>query len=138
MNPPTMTIIPIDSPEFEAIERTLSEDPDATAVELIGGIDCDDEDLAHQRQEGDNDPAVSIDLIAQVHAATKTGILDWFQIRLSGAEQDPPHIEHGGCLLAFRYDAEEPDFDALVEAAIPALNEAVSWAEFSLDEDEQN
>jgi len=138
MKGPSMTIIPTDSPEFEAIERTLSEDPDSTVIEMIGGIECDEEDLAHQREEGVEDPAASIDLIAQIHTASKTGMLDWFQIRVSSSELDPPNIEHGGTLLAFTFEGDEPDFDALAEAAIPALNEAVSWAEFSLDEDDED
>lgn len=130
-----MRIIPIKDSVFEKIEDALSERQEDTQLEPLAGIDCDEQDLAAQRELGDEDPIATIELIAQWIPDTGEGILDWFYVRESGIESDPPEIEHGGPLLGFNSQEAEPDLDQLIEGAVQALNQAVDWAEFELDED---
>lgn len=130
-----MRIIPLNDAVFKKIEASLDAHKDDTQLEVLAGIDCDDEDLANQRELGDDDPVVTIELIVQWLPESGEGILDWFQLRESGAQQDPPAVEHGGPLLAFNCDGGEPDLDLLIEHAVSELNASVSWAEFELEED---
>lgn len=132
-----MIIIEKASEEYSVIEELLGEHPDSTQLEIVGGIDCDDEDIDSQREAGEEDPMATIELIAHWNPNTKEGILDWYFARESTIGEEEPTIEHGGPLLAFRYATDEPDLDALLDDAVPALNEAVEWAEFQLNDEEE-
>ncbi len=130
-----MRIIPIKDAVFEKIEDALSERQEETQLEVLAGIDCDEQDLANQNELGDEDPIATIELIVQWLPDTGEGVLDWFFVRVSGMEANPPEVQHGGPLLGFNCQGEEPDLDALIQGAVDALNQAVEWAEFELDED---
>lgn len=132
-----MQIITLESEEFRNIEDLLGEHADSTELELVSGIDCDEDDLNVQRENGDEDPMATIELIAQWNPNTKEGILDWYFVRESTINDEEPGIELGGPLLGFRYTEETPDLDSLVEAALPALNEVVDWAEFEMSDEEE-
>ena len=131
-----MRIISTKDAVFQKVEESLGSQHEQTQLETLAGIDCDEEDLQNQRELGEEDPIVTIELIAQWLPETGEGILDWFYLRLSGAEADPPEIKHGGPLLAFNAQGKAPDLDILIEDAVKSLNESVAWAEFELDEDE--
>lgn len=124
--------------EYEVIEELLGEHPETVQVEMVGGLECDEDDMDAQRELGDTDPIVALDLVAHWNPNTKEGILDWYCTRESTAEDEEPDIEHGGPLLAFRYDSAEPDLDSLLDDAAAALNETIKWAEFQLGEDEND
>ncbi|MCP5534915.1 MAG: hypothetical protein H7A51_01640 [Akkermansiaceae bacterium] len=130
-----MRIISTKDAVYPKIEESLAARKDDTQLEVLAGIDCDDEDLANQREAGDDDPIATIELIVQWLPETGEGILDWFFVRESGIDDDPPEVEHGGPLLAFNSQGEEPDLDQLIDEAVAALNESVTWAEFELEED---
>ena len=130
-----MRIITPKDAVFQKIESALGERTDDTTLEVLAGIDCDEEDMANQRELGDEDPIATIELIVQWLPETGEGILDWFYLRLSGVNDDPPAVEHGGPLLGFNCEGQEPDLDALIQSAVAALNEAIAWAEFELEED---
>lgn len=132
-----MIIIEKASEEYTVIEELLGENPDSTQLEIVAGIDCDDEDIDAQREAGEEDPMATIELIAQWNPNTKEGILDWYFARESTIGEEEPTIEHGGPLLAFSYATDEPDLDVLLDDAVPALNAAVEWAEFQLDDEEE-
>ena len=51
-------------------------------------------------------------------------------------EAQQPEIEHGQSLLAFRYQGAEPNFNQLLEHAIPRLNNAIEWANFEVQPNE--
>ena len=125
------------SQDFADIEQLLAEDPESTQLEMLAGIDCDEEDVENQRTDGDDDPMVTIELIAQWNPVTKEGILDWCFARESVINDAEPTFEHGGPLLGFRYRADEPELDDLLDTAVPLLNEAVDWAEFQLGDEEE-
>jgi len=112
-----MRIISTKDAVFQKIEESLGSQQEQTQLETLAGIDCDEEDLQNQRELGDEDPIVTIELIAQ-----------WLP--------EPPEIEHGGPLLAFNTQGQAPDLDILIEDAVKSLNEAVAWAEFELDEEQ--
>lgn len=133
-----MQIIQTATEEYNEIEELLGEHPDSVKVEIVAGIDCDEDDIDAQREAGDTDPMATIELIAHWNPNTKEGILDWYCSRESTVGEEEPDIEHGGPLLAFRYSTEEPDLDGLLDDAVPALNESVAWAEFQLGEDEND
>ena len=120
---------------FQKIESSLDERKDETLLEVLAGIDCDDQDMANQRELGDEDPIATIELIVQWLPESGEGILDWFYVRLSGIDDDPPAVEHGGPLLGFNCEGHEPDLDMLIEHAVTALNASIEWAEFELEED---
>ncbi|BDS08342.1 hypothetical protein NT6N_33820 [Oceaniferula spumae] len=130
-----MRIISTKDAVFEKIENALSGRQEKTQLEALAGIDCDEQDLANQQELGDEDPVATIELIAQWLPDTGEGILDWFYVRVSGVDADPPQIEHGGPLLAFNSQGKAPDLDILIEDAVTALNETIEWAEFELEED---
>lgn len=130
-----MRIIPTKDAVFKKVESSLDSRKDETELEVLAGIDCDEEDLANQRELGDEDPVVTIELIVQWLPETGEGILDWFQLRESGVEKDPPEVEHGGPLLAFNCEGKDPDLDLLIHHAVKELNDSVTWAEFELEED---
>ena len=130
-----MRIISTNDAVFQKIEASLNQRKDDTQLEVLAGIDCDEEDLANQRELGEDDPVVTIELIVQWLPETGEGILDWFQVRESGADKDPPTVEHGGPLLAFNTQGEEPDLDLLIDSAVAELNGSIAWAEFELEED---
>ena len=130
-----MRIISTKDAVYPKIEESLAARKDDTQLEVLAGIDCDDEDLANQREAGDDDPIATIELIVQWLPETGEGILDWFFVRESGIDDDPPEVEHGGPLLAFNSQGEEPDLDQLIDEAVAALNDSVTWAEFELEED---
>ncbi len=132
-----MRIIPIKDAVFEKIENALSERQEEAELEVLAGIDCDEQDLANQAELGDEDPIETIELIVQWLPDTGDGVLDWFFVRVSGMQQDPPVVEHGGPLLGFNSKDEAPDLDVLIQSAVGALNEAVEWAEFELEEQEE-
>jgi len=88
-----MRIISTKDAVFQKIEESLGSQQEQTQLETLAGIDCDEEDLQNQRELGDEDPIVTIELIAQWLPETGEGILDWFYLRLSGAETDPPEIK---------------------------------------------
>lgn len=120
---------------FQKIESSLDERKDETLLEVLAGIDCDDQDMANQRELGDEDPIATIELIVQWLPESGEGVLDWFYVRLSGIDDDPPAVEHGGPLLGFNCEGQEPDLDMLIEHAVTALNASIEWAEFELEED---
>lgn len=130
-----MRIISIKDAVFQKIEASLDARKEDTQLEALAGIDCDQEDMANQRELGDEDPVVTIELIVQWLPDSGEGILDWFQVRESNAEKDPPTVEHGGPLLAFNSEGKEPDLDLLIDNAVKELNESITWAEFELEED---
>ncbi|MBT8044090.1 MAG: hypothetical protein KJO79_03985 [Verrucomicrobiae bacterium] len=130
-----MRIVPTHDAVFPKIEESLGARKDDTQLEVLAGIDCDDEDLSNQRDAGDDDPIATIELIVQWLPETGEGILDWFYVRESGIDSDPPEIQHGGPLLAFNSQGQEPDLDLLIENAVTNLNESIAWAEFELEED---
>lgn len=130
-----MRIISTKDAVFEKIENSLGEHQEDSQLEPLAGIDCDDQDLANQHALGDEDPIATIELIAQWIPETGEGVLDWFYVRVSGIDTDPPEIEHGGPLLAFNTDGASPDLDQLIGSAVEALNQAVDWAEFELEEE---
>lgn len=130
-----MRIISPKDAVFQKIESSLGDHKDETQLEVIAGIDCDEEDMDNQRELGDEDPVATIELIVQWLPDTGEGILDWFYVRLSGINNDPPDVEHGGPLLAFNCEGQEPDLDLLIHDSVAALNESVGWAEFELEED---
>jgi hypothetical protein len=130
-----MRIISPKDAVFQKIESSLGDHKDDTQLEVIAGIDCDEEDMANQRELGDEDPVATIELIVQWLPSTGEGILDWFYVRISGIDNDPPAVEHGGPLLAFNCEGKEPDLDLLIHDSVEALNESVGWAEFELEED---
>ncbi|MFK7911890.1 MAG: hypothetical protein AB8F34_15010 [Akkermansiaceae bacterium] len=130
-----MRIISTKDAVYQKIETSLDGRKDDTELEVLAGIDCDEEDMANQRELGDEDPVATIELIVQWLPDTGEGILDWFQVRESGIDKDPPEVEHGGPLLAFNCEGKEPDLELLIHHAVTELNESVSWAEFELEED---
>lgn len=130
-----MRIISIKDAVFQKIEASLDARKEDTQLEALAGIDCDQEDMANQRELGDEDPVVTIELIVQWLPDSGEGILDWFQVRESNAEKDPPTVEHGGPLLAFNSEGKEPNLDLLIDNAVKELNESITWAEFELEED---
>lgn len=130
-----MRIISTKDAVFKKIEDSLGQRQEETQLETLAGIDCDEEDLANQSELGEEDPIVTIELIAQWLPKTGEGILDWFYLRISGAEVNPPKIEHGGALLAFNTQGKAPDLDILIDDAVKSLNEAIEWAEFELSEE---
>ena len=134
-NPSAMRIISPKDAVFQKIESALGEHKDDTQLEVIAGIDCDEEDMSNQRELGDEDPIATIELIVQWLPDTGEGILDWFYVRHSGIDKDPPEVEHGGPLLGFNSEGQEPDLDLLIHDSVAALNESVGWAEFELEED---
>ncbi len=131
-----MQIISIDSKEFDDIADQLGEEPDDSNLEFMGGIDCDEDDRNTQREDGDEDPIATIELIAQCSLDSTFGIVDWFYSRESTADKEEPVVEHGGALLAFRKgkDDKEIDFDALLPHALEELNKSITWAEFAFEE----
>ena len=130
-----MRIIPTKDSVFQKIEASLGERKDDTQLEVLAGIDCDEQDMNNQRELGDEDPIATIELIVQWLPETGEGVLDWFYVRLSGIDNDPPDVEHGGPLLGFNSEGEDPDLEKLIESSVTALNESVDWAEFELEED---
>ncbi|NWK56097.1 hypothetical protein HW115_10790 [Verrucomicrobiaceae bacterium N1E253] len=130
-----MRIIPTNDAVFEKVETSLDAHQNDVELEPLAGIDCDEQDLENQRKLGDEDPIVTVEIIARWLPETSEGILDWFYLRQSGEKQDPPPIEHGGPLLAFNSKGEEPDLDILVDNAVTRLNESITWAEFELEEE---
>lgn len=130
-----MRIIPLNDAVFKKIEAALESRKEETELEVLAGIDCDPEDLSIQHELGDEDPIATIELIVQWLPDTGEGIVDWFQVRQSGFGEEPPPVEHGGSLLAFNCEGKEPDLDLLVDSAVSALNDAINWAEFELEED---
>jgi len=130
-----MRIISIKDAVFQKIEASLDARKEDTQLEALAGIDCDQEDMANQRELGDEDPVVTIELIVQWLPDSGEGILDWFQVRESNAEKDPPTVEHGGPLLAFNSEGKEPNLELLIDNAVKELNESITWAEFELEED---
>lgn len=135
MVPPIMRIIPTHDAVFEKVEASLDTHQDEVQLEPLAGIDCDEQDLANQAELGDEDPIVTVEIIARWNPDTSEGILDWFYLRQSGENEDPPPIEHGGALLAFNSQGEEPDLDQLINNAVDKLNQSISWAEFELEEE---
>ena len=73
-----MRIISPKDAVFQKIESALGEHKDDTQLEVIAGIDCDEEDMSNQRELGDEDPIATIELIVQWLPDTGEGILDWF------------------------------------------------------------
>ncbi len=132
-----MRVIPLSASEYALVEEVLAVDPDETALEPVAGIDCSEEDIEAQREDGDADPMVTIELIAQWVPEGQQGILDWFFVRESGQNEKEPIIEHGGPLLAFAYAGDDPDFDALLPDAVTVLNEQVGFLEFELSGEEE-
>ncbi len=133
-----MRVIQLNDPEYALVEEVLAVDPDETALEPVAGIDCSEEDIMAQREDGDTDPIVVIELIAQWVPEGQQGILDWFFVRESGQSEKDPGIQHGGPLLAFTYAGDDPDFDRLLPDAVTVLNEQVDFLEFELgDESEE-
>ena len=130
-----MRIISPKDAVFQKIESSLSEHKGDTCLEVLAGIDCDEKDMGTQRELGDEDPIATIELIVQWLPQTGEGILDWFFVRLSGVDTDPPEVEHGGALLAFNCEGQEPDLDLLIDNSVAALNDSVDWAEVELEED---
>lgn len=112
-------------------------DPDETALEPVAGIDCPAEDIKAQRKDGDDDPIVTIELIAQWVPEGQQGILDWFFVRESGQSEKEPDIQHGGPLFAFAYAGDDPDFDALLPDAVKTLNQQIDFVEFELGDSEE-
>lgn len=132
-----MKIVSKDSQDFSDIEELLGENQQSIQIDMIAGLDCDEEDLDNQRESGDEDPIAVLELVAQWNPNVREGILDWYFIRESDLDDEQPEIEHGGALLGFRYDSEEPDLDALLESAVEVLNTEIAWAEFALDLDSE-
>lgn len=132
---PPMRMIPTHDAVFEKVEASLETQQDNVQLEPLAGIDCDQQDLDNQTELGEEDPIVTVEIIARWLPETGEGILDWFYLRQSGEHSDPPPIEHGGPLLAFNSQGEEPDLEILIEQAVEKLNQVVSWAEFELEED---
>lgn len=132
-----METVKTTSQDYADIEELLGENPEVTELEMLAGIDCDEGDVEAQRENGDEDPMATIELIAQWNADTKEGILDWYFARESTINDEEPVIEHGGPLFGFRYTSDEPDFESILEFAVPALNESVDWAEFALNDEEE-
>jgi len=130
-----MRIISTKDAVFSKVEDSLSERQEDTQLEFLAGIDCDEQDFDNQRALGAEDPIASIELIAQWLPETGEGLLDWFFVRASDMDSKEPNIEHGGALLAFNTEDESPDLDQLIDQAVEALNEAVQWAEFELEEE---
>ena len=131
-----MRIISKKEAVFEKIETQLNARTDDAELEVLAGIDCDEIDIANQEDLGEEDPVVTIELIVRWLPDTGEGLVDWFCVRVSGADIDPPEVEHAGSLIAFNSKDEEPDVDLLVEQAVTALNETVAWAEFELEVEE--
>lgn len=131
-----MKIISKESADFGDIEELVGENPDVLEIEMVAGIDCDDEDMATQREEGDENPIATLDLVAQWNPNVCEGVLDWYFVRAADIDQEEPEICHGGALLAFKYETKTPDLDLLLDEAVRVLNEEVSWAEFEIGEEE--
>lgn len=132
-----MQIIEKTAKEYTVIEELLGEHQDSAQLDMVAGIDCDEEDIETQREDGVEDPMATIELIAQWNPNTKEGILDWYFARESTINDEEPEVIHGGPLFAFRYTEKEPDLDGLLEDAVPALNDAVDWAEFQLGDGQE-
>ncbi len=130
-----MRIISKKEAVFEKIETQLNLRSDDAELEVLAGIDCDELDIANQEDLGEEDPVVTIELIVRWLPDTGEGLVDWFCVRVSGSEIEPPEVEHAGTLLAFNSKEEEPDIDELVTRAVTELNESVAWAEFELEEE---
>jgi hypothetical protein len=130
-----MRIISTNDAVFSKIEESLADRQEDTQLEFLAGIDCDEQDFENQRELGAEDPIASIELIAQWLPDTGEGLLDWFFVRASAINADPPQIEHGGPLLAFNTQNKTPDLDQLIDKAVKALNSTITWAEFELEED---
>ncbi|GAA5494305.1 hypothetical protein Rhal01_00465 [Rubritalea halochordaticola] len=132
-----MKIISKDSPDFTDIEELLGENQSTIQIEMVAGLECDGEDLANQRDAGDNDPIAILELVAQWNPNVREGILDWYYVRESDLDEEEPPIVHGGALLGFHFQGDEPDLDALMDAALEVLNEEIAWAEFVLEEESE-
>ena len=130
-----MRIISKKEAVFEKIETQLNLRSDDAELEVLAGIDCDELDIANQEDLGEEDPVVTIELIVRWLPDTGEGLVDWFCVRVSGSEVEPPEVEHAGTLIAFNSKEEEPDVDELVTRAVTELNESVAWAEFELEEE---
>ncbi len=122
------------SDSYSRIEDTLAEDFDSNAIDMIGGMECDEEDLQAQRDNGEEDPILIIEILAHWEPEAKVGILDWFYVCESGDDEDEPDLQHGGPIVAFEYEGRDPDFDALLSAAAPILNDELNWVEFTLED----
>ena len=131
-----MRIITNKDAVFPKIEEELDNRKEETQLEVLAGIDCDELDIANQEDLGEEDPIATVEMIVQWLPDTGEGMVDWFFVRVSTINSDPPEVEHGGALIAFNSKDEEPDLDLLIKHAVEALNETVAWAEFELDEDE--
>lgn len=128
-----------ESSDFTAILDVLDVEPDKIDIESIGGLDCDDEDIATQKEEGSEDPIIQIELIARWSDEGKQGVIEWLYLPQS-AEDLPEEkigeaVEFGGALLGFHYEGEEPPLEKFVDEALEALNEQITWAEFIDDEE---
>lgn len=139
-----ISTIPNTSSIYSEIEKLLEEDPEASELDVIAEIECDEEDIEFQSEEGTEDPIASLHLIAQWHPAAQRGILDWFFLPLSAIlelgesaneAELAERLMHGGSLFAFKYEGQEPDLESLLEPAVGKLNETVSFAEFALDDE---
>ena len=132
-----MKIISKESVDFGDVEELLGENPDVVEIEMVAGIDCDDQDLEVQREAGDENPVATLDLVVQWNPNVREGILDWYFINEGDIEEKDPEIFHGGALLAFKYEGNSPDFDLLLDDAVRILNTEISWAEFELGDDDE-
>ena len=121
--------------DFIDIHELLNKHADRCEVDMLAGIECDEEDLENQRRLGDEDPIAILEIAVQWDDTEKIGIVDWAFARESALEQEEPEAEHGGALLAFRYHGKEPDFDKLLVHAVPRLNKEVRWANFETEEE---
>ena len=124
--------------DFITIHNTLAQSGEETQVDILAGIECDDEDKAAQAEKGDEDPIAVLEVVIQWDAPQRVGIVDWFFVRESSTLEKEPNIEHGGPLLAFRYAGEEPDFNHLLQHAVPRLNKTISWANFDTEIEEED
>ena len=130
-----MHVTPLDDPNYLLIEELLADDPEETELDVIAGIDCDEDDLTNQRELGDENPVHTLELIAQWSPEGKQGLLDLFVVRESGLDLGEEGIEHNGSLFGFCYEGDHPNLDLLLPRAVEALNERLEWAEFALDEE---
>ena len=90
-----MRIISTKDAVFQKIAEALGSRQEETQLETLAGIDCDEEDLQNQQELGEEDPIVTIELIAHGYL-TRAKV---FLIGSTSAYQAPKMIHHRSSMV---------------------------------------